>query len=357
MKKHIRTLERVRAGTYRNPSEGLFLDRNERVVPYSSIVIDDLSERLSKIPLSLYPELVPFYQKLSSWLEVPAECIFVTEGVSGAIKALMETITNPGDNVVCPTPTFALYPVFSQMFKLEHRTAGYTEDYQLNVTQLLDLIDDRTSIVFLPNPNMPISGTLTLKEIVSIAESCEKHNAFLTVDEVYYPFGGPSAISLIDEHKNLFVMRSFSKAFGLAGIRIGYLLGNQKQIDYVSKTRTGYETNSVSMEIALFFIDKFHLIEEYIAQVKDGLAFLKNELNNLGLEHNGGNEGNFLYVDLKDEKLAQNIVLALRKKKIYIRGSWPVPYSTGVTITGGPEDIMRIFYKDFYNVYQSFLNQ
>ena len=356
MKNHILTLERVRAGTYRDHSDGLFLDRNERVAPYSSSVVDALSERISKIPLSLYPELVPFYQKLSSWLEVPVECIYVTEGISGAIKSLMETITNPGDNVVCPTPTFALYPVFSQMFKVEHRTVGYTEDYQLNVTQLLGLINDRTSIVFLPNPNMPISGTLTLKQIVSIAESCEKHNAFLAVDEVYYPFGGPTAIGLIEEHENLFVMRSFSKAFGLAGIRVGLLLGDHEKIDYVSKTRTGYETNSVSIEIASFFIERFQLVEEYVKQVKKGLDYLKSELDSLGLEHNGGNEGNFLYVNLNDEEFAKNIVYQLREKKIYIRGGWPVPYSSGISITGAPENIMRAFYKEFYNIYQSVMS-
>jgi histidinol-phosphate aminotransferase len=353
MKEHLRALERVRGGTYRDTRVGLFLDRNERIVPYDSEVVEALSERLSKISLSLYPELVPFYQKLSDWLNLSTNQIYVTEGVSGAIKSLMETITSPGDNVVCPTPTFALYPVYSQMFQLEHRTVGYTDDYQLDLERLLELIDDRTSIVFLPNPNMPISGTVPLKQIASIAGHCEKHNAVLAVDEVYYPFGGPTAIGLIGEHKNLFVMRSFSKAFGLAGIRVGYLLGNDEQIDYVSKTRTGYEINSVSMGICSFFIERFHLVEEYIQQVKDGLSYLKSKLDDIELEYNGGNYGNFLYVELKDEELAQNIVYALRERKIYIRGRWPFPYSTGISITGAPVNIMREFYKEFYDVYQS----
>ena len=357
MKKHLRALERVRAGTYRDPRVGLFLDRNERIVPYDSEVVEALSERLSKISLSLYPELVPFYQKLSDWLNLSTNQIYVTEGVSGAIKSLMETITSPGDNVVCPTPTFALYPVYSQMFQLEHRTVGYTDDYQLHLERLLELIDDRTSIVFLPNPNMPISGTVTLKQIASIAEHCEKHNAVLAVDEVYYPFGGPTAIGLIGEHKNLFVMRSFSKAFGLAGIRVGYLLGNHEQIDYISKTRAGYEINSVSIEISSFFIERYHLIEDYIQQVKEGFVYLKSELSKLGLEHNGGNEGNFLYVNFGDEQLSHKLVQGLREKKIYIRGGWPVPYETGVSISGAPKNIMENFFEEFSNVYQNFLSQ
>ena len=357
MKKHLQNLRRLRAGTYRDPSEGLFLDRNERSAPFDEETLEALSQRLAKIPLNLYPELVPFYQKLSSWLEIPAECIYVTEGIAGAIKALVETITDPGKNIVCPTPTFALYPVYSQMFQLEHRTVGYTEDYQLDVTRLLELIDDQTSIVFLPNPNVPISGTLALGQIASIAEHCEKHDAVLAVDEVYYLFGGPTAIGLIGEHENLFVMRSFSKAFGLAGIRVGYLLGNHEQINYVSKTRAGYEINSVSIEISSFFIERYHLIEDYIQQVKEGFVYLKSELSKLGLEHNGGNEGNFLYVNFGDEQLSHKLVQGLREKKIYIRGGWPVPYETGVSISGAPKNIMENFFEEFSNVYQNLLSQ
>ena len=357
MKKHLQTLKRVRAGTYRNPSEGLFLDRNERVVSYSPETLEALSQRLAKLKLQLYPELVPFYHKLSVWLDVPAECLYVTEGVSGAIKALMETITNPGDNVVCPTPTFALYPVYSQMFQLEHRTVGYTDDYQLNLEDLLGAIDDRTALVFLPNPNMPIAGTLVIEQIASIARHCEKYNALLVIDEVYYPFGGPTAIGLIEEHQNLLVMRSFSRAFGLAGIRVGYLVGNLEQIDYVSKMRTGYETNSVSMEIVSFFIDHFHLVTEYIQQVKEGFVTFKHELDLLGLTYNGGNEGNFIYIELKNKELSENLVLELRKKDIYIRGGWPAPYSTGVSVTGAPKCIMEEFVKEFCNTYQTLLKQ
>ena len=95
------------------------------------------------------------------------------------------------------------------------------------------------------------------------------------------------------------------------------------------------------------------MIQDYIQQIKEGLVYLKSELSKLGLEHNGGNEGNFLYVELKDEELAQNIVYTLKEKKIYIRGQWPFPYSTGISIAGAPENIMREFYKEFYNIYQS----
>ena len=110
----------------------------------------------------------------------------------------------------------------------------------------------------------------------------------------------------------LFIMRSFSKAFGLAGIRIGYLLGNPKQIDYVSKTRTGYEINSVSMEICSFFIERFHVVEEYIQQVKDGLSYLKSEL-----AHSGFHDG-WVIKGLQEELNQLEAKLSRRNKNVKI---------------------------------------
>jgi len=352
MKKHLQNLTRLRSGEYRDTTSGIFLDRNERVIPYDGTTLEKLIYRLSKIHFNLYPELHPFYKKLSKWLEVDEEQIYVTEGVSGAIKSLIETLAVTGDNVVFPTPTFALYPVFAQMYNLEFRTVGYSSDYTLDIETLLQSIDDHTTLVFLPNPNMPIEGTLDLKSMSLIARHCLKHNAYLVIDEVYFLYGGPDAIPMIDKFDNVFIMRSFSKAFGLAGIRVGYLLGTKKNIDYVSKTRTGYETNSVSIEIASFFIDHFTIVEEYIKSVKEGLHYLKTKLIELEIEFNGGNTGNFIFVNLHDQKLANAIVTELRKKEIYIRGEWPAPFSTGFSITGAPQHIMKFFFDEFVTIHQ-----
>ena len=356
-KKHLKNLNRSRAVVHSDRNDGLYLDRNERVENYSKDVISELLKSISNIHLNKYPELLPFYEKLSNWRSIPKEQIYITEGVSGAIKSLMETITSPGDNIVCPYPTFALYSVYSKMFQLEHRDVSYTDDYQLDKDLLLKKIDENTAIVFLPNPNIPISGTLDLEELRIIAYQCQKTNTFLVIDEVYYPFGGPTAISLINDFDNIFVMQSFSKAFGLAGIRLGYLLGSAENIDYVSKTRTGYETNSISIGIASFFIDNYHLVENYILQVKEGFEYLKNELDKNGLKYDGGNEGNFIYVDLGSTDLSLQIVSKLHDRKIYIRGGWGGVFSKGVLITGAPKDTLIKFFTEFIQIYNNLKNK
>jgi len=347
-KKHLCDLIRKRGGVHLDAGQAVFLNRNERVIPYDDSVIKLLLQRLAKVQFHLYPDIELFYQRLSHWLGVPEEQLFITEGVSGAIKSLMETTCRAGNNVIFPIPTFALYPVYCQMFNLESRVVAYSKDYKLDIAFLLRAIDKNTAIVFLPNPNVPIEGTLSLKEIEGIAQHCKKQGAILAIDEVYFPFGGPTAITLPSRLDNIIVMRSFSKVFGLAGIRLGYIIGSPKIIKYVSKMRGGYETNSVSAEITSFFIDNYHFVEEYIQQVKDGLAYLKEEFNKRNLEYNGGDTSNFIYLNLHNEKLIDRIVSELEKKHIYVRGGWPEPFSGGLSITGGPRKVMEKFIKELF---------
>jgi len=351
-KEYLKKLNRLRAGSYRQDNSGIFLDRNERSIPYSDEIIKSLHKRLKNIHLGLYPDLNPLYRKFSNWLGISEDQIYITEGVSGAIKSLIETLTIPGvSNIIFPFPTFAMYPVYSKMFNLESRQIGYSNNYKLDYEKLIQSIDKNTAIVFLPNPNMPIEGTLNKDEMIELAEYCHNNNTILAMDEVYYPFGGPTAIDLIERFSNLFVMRSLSKAFGLASIRVGYLLGSKENIKYVSKTRTGYETNSLSMEVALYFIDNYNLILDYVSEVKVGMDFLKIELRKLNIEFNGGETGNYIYINLKSKNLSTQIVQELSNKNFFVRGGWPEPYDIGFSVTGAPKNIMKLFYDNFYEIY------
>ncbi len=352
-KSHIQDLKRVRAGTYRDTSGGLFLDRNERTVPFSNEIQGELAGRLAQVQFQLYPEIEPFYEKLAAWLGVGKRQLFLTEGVSGAVKSLMEALSRPGENVITPTPTFALYSVYARMWELEYRTVGYRNDYQLNLDQLYAALDDRTILVFLPNPNVPIEGTLQLDEIRALARRCRERGAFLAVDEVYFPFGGPNALPLINEFDNLLVLRSFSKAFGLAGVRLGYIAGPEEVVDYVSRIRTGYETNTLSMEVVSYFLENYRHVEGYIEQVKDGFVYLKERLDEVGLEHDGGRCGNFLYVNLRNPEIIPALARDLRARDIYIREGWPAPFDGGFSITGAPRALLERFWVEFLDVYRT----
>ena len=318
-KKYLLNLKRKRSEAENRSSNGLLLDRNERFVRFNPNINKKLIKKISKIHIGLYPNLNLFYKKISKWLKVSEKQIFITEGVSGAIKSLMESLTLPGkNNVIFPYPTFALYPVYCKMFNLNIKKIGYRKNYELDIEKLKSKIDNKTALVFLPNPNIPIESILNHDQIIDVAKKCKRFNAALVIDEVYYPYGKITAINLIKRYPNIFVMRSFSKAFGLAGIRLGYLIGSKKNIEYVSKIRTGYESNSISIEIASFFMDNNHVIKLYQKNVKEGLKYLKEKFNLLNIENTGGLNSNFIFINLKSVIKKKKITNFLKKNHIYV---------------------------------------
>lgn len=353
VKKYLENLERKRAYIDRKlKKNSLLLDRNEKFIPLNPKLKKKLLKKLSKINPGLYPDIGSFYKKISKWIGLSKENIFLTDGVSGAIKNIIECYALPGkSNIVFPFPTFAMYPVYCNMFNLKQHKINYTKNYKLNFQLLLKSINKKTAIVFLPNPNIPIEGMLSEEQIIKLINKCEKLKVILAIDEVYYPFGNYTSLHLIKKFKNLLIMRSFSKAFGLAGIRLGYILGSKKNINYISKIRTGYESNSFSLEIASFFINHEKEIFKYIKEVKYGFKYFKAQLNKLRIQHDGGNHGCFIYVNLSSKKFAALMVNKLRTKNIFVRGSWPKPYEKGILISGTTFQNFKRFSNEFFKIY------
>ena len=351
-KKNLVTLKRARAGSIKN-NYSIYLDRNEKPNQFSSSINSQLFKVLKKVQLNFYPEIDTFYAKLSKFIEFPKEGIYLTEGVSGGIKSIIETLTlSNKSNIIFPYPTFAMYDVYAKMFNIEAKHVGY-KNYKLDINELEKKINKDTAIVFIPNPNVPIEGMLSLSELKHLADLCKKNKSMLAIDEVYFPFSSFSAKSLIHYYNDTLILQSFSKAFGLAGIRLGYILGTKKNIEYISKMRTGYETNSLSLAIAEYFIKNYKLIKKYVESVREGLDYLKIELDKIKIEHNGGINGNYLFINLKSKKISQEITLRLKKENIYVRGNWPKPFNKGILVSGGPKKIMKIFFICFLKHYKT----
>jgi len=136
---------------------------------------------------------------------------------------------------------------------------------------------------------------------------------------------------LIDKYDNFFIMRSFSKAFGLASIRLGYVMSNKKNINYIFKNRNGYETNLISLQIAKYFIDNEHIVRDYIDEVKKSMKYFIENLKNLKIEYLGGSSGNFIFL-----KINPKICDILEDFGIFCR-----KYENGVRVTIGTMEQME----------------
>lgn len=341
-KPHLSDLIRYQTSLGRDLEHGIRLDRNEKVSNFSPEVVAEILKQFQVWSLSASPESRGLYEKISKLIKVPSEQIYVTAGITEGVKFLFETLTNPGDNVIVLDPTYPMYSIYAKFYQTEYRKFEYT-NLAPDWKSFESALDKKTALVMIPNPNLPVESCFTLDELRRIAERCQKNGTILLIDEAYHYFGAPSSLGLITEFDNVIVARSFSKAFGLAAIRLGFMVSSPENIAYVSKTRSLVESNSFSMGIASFFLDRPTLVESHVQEVKEGAEYIQSELTKMGLKWHGGNFTNGILIFLESESETKDLVHYLREKKIYIRGSFEAPYQQCVRISIGPKHIMQLF--------------
>jgi len=340
-------VERKRGNSGRNLFEDICIDRNERAYPFPEDVKAGILAQIAQCSLNYYPDVEKYYSKLENWLQIDRECLFITEGVSGGIKMIFEAFGSAGRSVVIPHPSFALYSIYPNLYNIRPRKVCYQKNHPINEEEFIDKVDSSTFAVFVVNPDMPVEHFFDLDRIRKLAQQLLKKGVLLVVDEVYFSFGAPTVNSLIPEFENLIVLRSFSKAFGLAGIRFGFMMGQRSIIEHISKYRSGYEVSTTNGEIASFFIDNPTIVTDYVSTVKSSLSWLKQSLLVSGLKSYGGNVSNYLFVELDDKVKVESMHLELKKRNIHIRGGWPSPFDTGITVTGSTLEHMQEFYENF----------
>ncbi len=343
-------IKRKRGNCDRNIFEDICIDRNERAYPFSEEVKHGILEKIAQCSLSHYPDVEKYYSKLENWVGLDRNCLFITEGVSGAIKMVYEAFGSPGKNVVIPYPTFALYSIYPNLYNISSRKILYKRDHTINEEEFFEKVDSNTFAVFVANPDMPVEHFFDLSYVRKLAEHLHEKGVLLIIDEVYFSFGAPTAKNLIGEFENLIVLRSFSKAFGLAGIRFGFMMGQQHIIDRISKYRSGYEVSTTNGEIASFFMDHPEIVDDYVSTVKTSLTWLKQKLLAKGFRVYGGNVSNYLFVELGETFLVDSIQTQLKKRNIHIRSGWLPPFDTGITVGGSTQEHMKEFHKNFMSL-------
>ncbi len=282
----------------------LWLDKNENTdLKYIQIV----NKIISNIKLEVYfgyPDCSTLYNKLASYLNVAPNNLLLAAGSDGIIRAAFETFISPGDVVIYPNPTFAMYEVYCQIFGAER----YPVEFKKNESGLFLDIDEFCSliirynpkIVCLPNANSPTGTVVAEKDLISIIESSGKVGAVVLVDEAYYPFYNKTALPLITQYPHLVVCRSFSKAWGLAGARVGYAIAQNELITLMHKVRPMYELGALSLAIVEGMLDYADEMQDSVKRLNQGKEYFIRAMNDFGFKtlHS---EGNFLHVSFGKE--------------------------------------------------------
>tara|TARA_B100000700_G_scaffold204839_1_gene225209 strand:+ start:832 stop:1914 length:1083 start_codon:yes stop_codon:yes gene_type:complete len=339
---HLKNIERKRVAEGRNLIKGLRLDRNEKVDLWPSNLIHKVLKGKPSSFFSTYPEITNLYKKIAKFDKVNEDQILITSGIDGSIKNLLNLITKPKDVIAVLSPSYAMYEVYSKIFQLKLFKIGYTKNYEIKKKEFNKFFKIKPKILFLPNPNQPIENTFDLKEIKEIASRCKKINCFLVVDEAYYHFGAKSALPLLKNFKNLIILRTFSKAFGVPSIRAGYTISSKENMSVLSKARIAHELSSISIAVAEYLLDNYSIIKKNTLKIKISRKLLKKNLKKIGLQSRS-QYGNYVLIKFNDAKKAKNVVKFLRKKFIYVKGPYKKPWDSFINISIGPYNLMKRF--------------
>ena len=194
---HLKTIKRIRVSEGRDLIKGLRLDRNERVEDWDHKFSKKLFSSIPTYLLSTYPDLSKLYKKLSKFHKIIKDNILVTSGIDGGIRTIFELCLEPKDKICCVTPTYAMYDVYSKIYKIKNLKISFNQNYKLKIKDLDKYLKQNIKVFFLPNPNQPIESCFNINELKTIALKTQKAKCLFVIDEAYHLFGSKSAISLV----------------------------------------------------------------------------------------------------------------------------------------------------------------
>ncbi len=292
---------------YRPPlagRQGLRLDFNESTVGCSPHVLARLRSLDAEL-LAKYPERESVEAQVATFIGLDPSQVLLTNGVDEAIHLLCSTFLDSGDEALIVVP----------------------------LKDVLGRIRERTRFVAVANPNNPTGSAVARDRLVQIAKAAP--NAAVLVDEAYFEFHGETVIDQIGYVPNLFVTRTFSKAYGLAGLRCGILAGPAEQMCTVRRIASPYNVNAVALAILPEVLSDHDHVEQYAAEVRRNRDLLQHELGNLGLHH-WPSHANFILVRIGEAHA--KFVEALRTRGSLVRDRDSDPGCAGcVRLTVGSD--------------------
>jgi histidinol-phosphate aminotransferase len=313
----LKARESVRnLSTYHPPlagREGLRLDFNENTVGCSPRVLARLRE-LTAEEIACYPERDPLEAVVADHLGIEANELLLTNGVDEAIHLLCETFLEPGDEVLIVVPTFAMYEISAAATGARVVTLPAGKDFQFPFADLLSRITESTRLIAVANPNNPTGSVAESADLLEIARRAPQ--AAILVDEAYFEFYGESLLREWRTLPNLFVARTFSKAYGLAGLRIGVLTGNAEHIPLVRRVSSPYNVNGVALACLPASLADGDYVRGYVDQVRAGREELQQEFGKWGIAF-WPSQANFVLARFGPLKTA--LIESMRARGILVR--------------------------------------
>ena len=315
--------------------DGLRLDFNENTCECSPAVIQAL-RHIQSADLTRYPEREPVETLVAQHLGLDAEQVLLTNGVDEAIHVLCQTYLDAGDEILLPVPTYSMYEVYASATEAGIVTVQAGEDFQFPFAQILTAITPTTKMIAIANPNSPTGSVIPHDQILKIVESAP--HAAVLIDEAYFHFYGQTVADLIGHYPNLLLARTFSKAYGLAGLRLGILAGHIDALRWLRRVISPYNVNSLALACLPAALKDKAYLEWYVTEVLAARSELASTLDALNIR-SWPSEANFLLADIGSKHRA--FTAAMKHRGVLVRDRSSDPGCDGrVRITVGTRQQM-----------------
>jgi histidinol-phosphate aminotransferase len=314
----------------------LRLDFNENTLACSPKVKEAL-EQITTGALTLYPTREPVEAIVAATVGVEPAQLALTNGVDEAIHVLFESFLDEGDELLLPVPTYTMYEVYASATDAKVVPVPAADDLAFPYEKILAAITPKTKIIAVANPNSPSGTVATRAQLLEIARRAPQ--AILLVDEAYYHFYGETVMDLVGAIPNLIVARTFSKAYGLAGLRIGLLAGPVELMAWIRRVLSPYSVNSLALACLVPALADVEYLDWYVSEVKAARAEFETALDREGVRR-WPSQANFILTEIGAQH--REFVERMRAAGVLVRDRSADPGCDGrVRITIGTREQMQ----------------
>lgn len=305
-----------------------------------------VKEYLSNIEFNIYPDnyVTELRRAISEEINIPSDFLLFGNGSVEIIQMLSRILLEKGDNIVTELPSFSSYFSEAKIQDAQIRTIKYDNEYNFNLNEMLDLIDNNTKMIYITNPNNPL-GTVIEKETLLRFINKVSKDILVVIDEAYFEFVRDkkyeSAINLVKNFNNVCVLRTFSKAYGLAALRIGYIVADSKIITELEKVRVPFNVSTISQKCALIALQEKEHLNYVVDSIHDTIDYMYEELDKNNIEYMK-TQANFIMINVRNE--SKDIVYKLLKKGYIVRDGFPL-MDTWIRVSVGTKEDMTKFIK------------
>ena len=320
----------------------LRLDLNENPGGLPQEFIDEVLKEITPQFLSQYPETLHFTEILAEHVGTDISHLCLVNGSAEGIRYIIQAFTSENGRIVGVVPSYFMFQVYSEMYGRNFIKIPYNEDLSMDINNIIKELTEETQLLILLNPNNPMGNVYSDAEFEKLMQVAREKQITVLVDEAYYYFYPKTFVSyaLCEEH--VFVTRTFSKLFSLAGCRLGYVVGWPKGIETVQKLCTPHNTNAFAMKFAEAILTTPGVLDSLIEKYNMGRKYLTNALDASNYLHKG-DAGNFIFIKPRTD--AQKLVEKMKNEKKILIKSYPAvgEFGTCLRVSIGEQQYMQVF--------------